>query len=397
VSGSPDAAVTAARLDADELIAASQSATGLAEFGATDPRESLRRLVQSLNDEARLTHEGVASKRASLIRVLSNRLLLNDAFVSNPRIAEEQISGPITILGLPRSGTTKLHRMIAADPRMQKLPLWKLMYPVRALAGGSGSDEENRIAATEAFVDAIRQRSPALHAAHPMVALEPDEEYFAMEISFLAHINTSSFNTPSYEAWLDAQDFDNWYVWLKKLLQYEQYTDRAAGRPWVLKAPHHLGYLPKLLAHFPGATVVHCHRDPVVIVASFCAMLHASRVMTSQHVRPEDIGRYALRSYSRRMQAYLRDRPVAEKTNAFVDVPYMDVVRDAPGVISKCYEAAGIPLDATTMQAMQAWEASNRQHKHGEHRYALADFGITESEVTGVFAAYSERFAQYLH
>ena len=74
-----------------------------------------------------------------------------------------------------------------------------------------------------------------------------------------------------------------------------------------------------------------------------------------------------------------------KKTNAFVDVPYQDVVRDAPGVIRKCYEAAGIPLDATAMQAMQAWEASNRQHKHGAHRYALADFGITESEVAGVF------------
>jgi hypothetical protein len=390
------AAETRDRLDAEELIAAGQRATGLSEFGDTDPRESLRRLVQSLNEEARLTDEGVASKRASLIRVLSNRLLLHDEFVRNPRIADERISGPITILGLPRSGTTKLHRMIAADPRMQKLPLWKLLYPVRALTPGSGSDVNDRIAATEAFVESIRQRNPALYAAHPMLALEPDEEYFAMEISFLAHINTSSFNTPGYEAWLDAQDFDNWYVWLKKLLQYEQFVDRGAGKPWVLKAPHHLGYLPKLLKYCPDATVVHCHRDPVVIIASFCAMLHASRTATSGHVHPEDIGRYALRSYSRRMQAYLRDRAAAERTNPFVDVSYRDIVRDAPEVISRIYSAAGIGLDATAIRAMQDWETANRQHKHGEHRYALADFGITESETADVFAAYSARFAEYL-
>jgi hypothetical protein len=229
-----------------------------------------------------------------------------------------------------------------------------------------------------------------------MLALEPDEEYFAMEISFLAHINTSSFNTPGYETWLDAQDFDNWYVWLKKLLQYEQHTDGGAGKPWVLKAPHHLGYLPKLLKHFPGATVVHCHRDPVTVIASFCAMLHASRTMTSRHVRAEEIGRYALRSYARRMQAYLRDRPVAELTNALVDVSYRDIVRDAPTVIRRVYAAAGIPLDATAMRTMQDWEAANRQHKHGEHRYALGDFGITESEAADVFAAYSARFAEYL-
>ncbi len=256
---------------------------------------------------------------------------------------------------------------------------------------------DDRIAATESFVEAIRQRSPALHAAHPMIALEPDEEYFAMEISFLAHINTSSFHTPSYEAWLDAQDFDNWYVWLKRLLQYVQYTDGGAGKPWVLKAPHHLGYLPKLLTHFPDVTVVHCHRDPVVVVASFCAMLHASRTMTSRHVRPEDIGRYALRIYARRMQAYLRDRAAAEQTNAFVDVPYQDILRDAPGVIRKCYAAAGIALDESSARAMEQWETSNQQHKHGAHRYALSEFGITESEVAEVFAAYSARFAQYLN
>ena len=97
------------------------------------------------------------------------------------------------------------------------------------------------------------------------------------------------------------------------------------------------------------------------------------------------------------MQAYLRDRVVAERTNNFLDVPYQDIVRDAPAVIRKCYEAAGIALDADSTRAMQEWEASNRQHKHGEHRYALADFGITESEVAEVFAAYSARFAQYLH
>jgi hypothetical protein len=164
----------------------------------------------------------------------------------------------------------------------------------------------------------------------------------------------------------------------------------------VLKAPHHLGYLPKLMQYFPDATVVHCHRDPVVIVASFCAMLYASRVTTSDHVRREAIGEYALRSYARRMKAYLRDRPAAERTNAFIDVPYQDIVRDAPAVIARCYAAAGIELDAASMSAMRDWESANRQHKHGEHRYALADFGITESEVADVFAAYSSRFAAYL-
>ena len=385
-----------ADLDAEDLIGTSQSATGLTDFGDRDPRESLQRLVRALNEEAHLTETGRLTKRASLIRVLSNRLLLQDELARHPRVTAERITSPIVILGLPRSGTTKLHRMIAADPVMQKLPLWRLLYPVRALMPGPGSDEERRIAATETFVAAIRSRSPALYAGHPMLALEPDEEYFGMEISFLAHINTSSFHTPSYEAWLDTQDFDNWYVWLERLLQYEQYTDNAAGRPWVLKAPHHLGHLPLLRARFPGVTVVHCHRDPVVIIASFCALIHASRVTTSSCVRPEDVGQYVLRVYARRIAAYLRDRPAAEGATPFVDVSYKEIVRDAPAVIRATYAAAGLELSEGSLQAMRSWDAANEQHKHGQHRYALADFGLSEAEVAAVFKDYSTRFERYL-
>lgn len=389
-------AATWVTLDAEELIATSQRATGLTDFGATDPRESLCQLVKSLNDEACLTAQGMAGKRGALIRVLSNRLLLHNEFVKNPRIADERILKPIVILGLPRSGTTKLHRMIAADPAMQKLSLWKLLYPVQALTAGPGTDVEKRIAATEAFVDAIRVSNPPLYAGHPMLAREPDEEYFGMEISFLAHINTSSFHTPGYEAWLDSQPFDNWYAWLKKLMQYEQYTDGLAGRPWVLKAPHHLAHLPLLLEYFPDATVVHLHRDPSVIVPSFCALIAASRRATTYNYRPEEVGRYILRIYHRRMQLYLRDRAALAHAPAILDIPYERVVRDAPTVIGECYAAAKLPLDAAAVRAMAAWEAANAQHKHGRHQYHIADYGVTEQQIAQAFGAYSARFRDYL-
>jgi hypothetical protein len=388
--------MAAALLDAGELIAAAQQATGLSALGEVDPRESLQLLAHSLNTEANLSESGMAGKRASLVRVLCNRLLLHDAFVRNPRLADEVIAKPMVILGLPRSGTTKLQRMIAADPGMQKLPLWRLMYPVRALSNGPGTDVEQRIAATEQFVEVIKQRAPAMYAAHPMLPLEPDEEYFAMELSFQAHINTSSFHTPTYEAWLSAQNFDNWYVWLKKLLQYVQFEQRGAGKPWILKAPHHLGYLPLLFKYFPDATILHCHRHVAEIVPSFCALIHASRVSTSVQADPAATGRYTLRSYTHRMQAYLRDRPTAEAQHAFVDIPYQDIVRDAPLVVRRCYEAAGIPLTHAAIAAMQQWEAGNEQHKHGQHRYQLADFGLAETEVTNAFSMYSARFAAYL-
>jgi hypothetical protein len=382
-------------LDADELIAQARQATGLSDFGEPDPDESLRTLVRSLNEEASLTPEGAAGKRLGLIRVLANRLLLQEEFRRDPSLAAERIRSPIVILGLPRSGTTKLHRMIGADPTMQKLPLWRLLYPVRALAPtGSGGDP--RIGAAEQFVEAIRSRSPEAYAAHPMYATEPDEEYFGMEVSFLSHLNTSSFHTPSYETWLDRQPFDSWYTWLKRFLQYAQHTDRAERRPWVLKAPHHLGYLPLLFEHFRDATVVHCHRDPNVAVSSFCALLYASRRSTSTRDEPAEVGQYVMRAYGRRMHRYQQDRAQLERSHRFFDVPYQDIVADAPTVIARCYAAAGLPLEDSSLAAMREWESRNEQHKHGRHRYELADFGLTPADVTRVFSPYCARFAEFL-
>jgi hypothetical protein len=287
--------------------------------------------------------------------------------------------------------------MIGADPVMQKLPLWRLLYPVRALTPAvPDSSVDPRILAARQFVEAIRTRSPDAYAAHPMLAEEPDEEYFGMELSFLSHINTSSFNAPSYAAWLDEQSFDSWYEWLKKLLQYVQRTDGGSGRPWVLKAPHHLGYLPLLFECFPDATVVHCHRDPGVAVSSFCALLRASRRSTSTRDDAVEVGRYVMRIYGQRMRKYQHDRVSLERNHRFVDVPYQEIVRDAPTVVARCYAVAGLLLSATSLAAIRQWEARNEQHKHGQHHYELADFGLTSEDIAAVFGEYSARFAAFL-
>jgi hypothetical protein len=270
-----------------------------------------------------------------------------------------------------------------------------LLYPVRALTPAT-TDEDARIAAARQFVEAMRQRSPDAYAAHPMDALEPDEEYFGMELTFLSHLNTSSFHAPAYERWLDGQSFESWYVWLERLLQYVQYTEHGAGRPWVLKAPHHLGYLPLLFARFPGTTVVHCHRDPVTTVASFCALLRASRRSTSSRDDSYEVGRYALRIYGGRMQRYLRDRVALESRERFVDVPYREIVGSAEHVIQRCYATAGIELPESSLEEMRRWEAANAQHRHGRHAYEPADFGLTPDAVAAAFGDYQRRFSQFI-
>lgn len=394
---SDDCAVTqsAGTLDAEDLIATARRETGLHDFGEPDIEGPLHILVDSLNAEAFITPAGEVGKRLSLIRALSNRLRLNDALARHPEIERQTIARPIFVVGLPRTGTTKLHRLIASDPRMQSLPLWRLLEPVAKLAPVPGQPDP-RIASAEAYVDAMRTHSPDMYAAHPMYALQPDEEVFVMELTMLANINATAFRAPSYEAWLKAQTFEPWYVWFKRLLQYIQFADGTEGRPWVLKAPHHLGFMPLLFKYFPDATVVHCHRDPATAVPSHASLALAARRGTSTRPDAHETGRYSLDYNSERMETYVRDRSALDREERFVDVSYRDIVDDADIVVEKIYRAAGVDLTSDVLAAMRAWEDRHQQHKHGAHKYSLEDFGLSPEEVADKFSDYIEKYKKFI-
>jgi hypothetical protein len=381
-------------LDADELIATARSATGLHHFGEPDVRGPLTVLIDSLNREANLTPKGEAGRRAALIRALSNRLRLNDAIARNPRIELEVITKPLVILGLQRSGTTKLQRLLASDPAMQKMLLWRLLQPVPSQIVPPGQPDP-RIAQAEEYVAAMRRNAPEMYAAHPTYATQADEEVYVMEIAFLANINATAYRAPSFDNWLRSQSYRSWYVWFKRLLQYVQYSDGAAGRPWVLKAPHHMSFLPLLFEYFPDATVVHTHRDPAIAVSSFSSLALAARQSNQFTADAREAGRYCLDYCASRVQTYMRDRAALDRENRFVDVSYRDVVSNADSVVRKIYDAAGLELTPAVLDAMHSWEKEYEQHKHGAHQYRFEDFGLDRAEIDAAFSEYMSRFGEY--
>jgi hypothetical protein len=381
-------------LDVDELVAAARSATGLKHFGEPDVREPLSVLVDSLNREANLTPKGEAGRRAALIRALSNRLMLNDAITRDPRIELEVITKPLVVLGLQRSGTTKLQRLLASDPHMQKMPLWRLLQPVPSQPVAAGQTDP-RIAQAEEYVAAMRRNAPAMYAAHPAYAMQADEEVYVMEIAFLANINATAYRAPSFDLWLRGQSYRSWYVWFKCLLQYIQYSDGSAGRPWVLKAPHHMSFLLLLFEFFPDAIVIHTHRHPAVAVSSFASLALAARRSNQFTADAQEAGRYCLDYCASRIQTYMHDRALLGRESQFVDIPYRDVVADSDSVVRRIYAAAELELTAEALDAMHAWEGEFEQHKHGTHQYTLADFGLDMTEIDVAFAAYMSRFGKY--
>jgi hypothetical protein len=381
----------------DALLKAAIQRTGIERADLSRLKEGLDVLTESMRSEARLSPAGERSQHAALIAMLSNRLRLDALFAAHPAIEREVIPGPIVIVGLPRSGTTKLHRLLAVDEQFQWLPLWRILNPAPMHAGVLPADERDpRIAIAEAFVDDLRRNHPDFHAGHPMEAMAADEEVFMADLVLRGWNPCYSLHVPSYQRWLEAQDFSVWYAQLRRLLQLFQWQDGAQGKTWLLKTCEHLGYLPHLLSVFPRATVVHCHRDPVTSVASLAALTAASRRMHSEDAPMDEAGRFVIEHLSRQMRAYLWARAELEGDHRFVDVAYKEIVGDILPAIERIYDAARIPLSAATRTQMRAWERANPADKHGRHRYSLSDTGLTEREVRESFGDYLQRFAPFL-
>ena len=193
-------AVSAAeRIDAERLIAAARAETGLVDFGAPGIDEPLAVFANALNSEAKLSENGIRARTGTIMRVLTTRLRLQECFQRQPDYAREQIAGPVAIVGLARSGTTKMQRMMAADPLWQSLPLWKLLDPID---DGTADSEQRRQALATAFVEGMTAAYPDFQAAHPMDAMQPDEEVFLMELTIQNNTLMHSSNVPSYRQWL---------------------------------------------------------------------------------------------------------------------------------------------------------------------------------------------------
>ena len=392
---STQASTTTPTFDADALIAEARKQTGLQDFGTPDVVEPLRILVDSFNREARLSPAGVAGQQMNLMRLLINRLRIQAYVNQHPEIRKEEIRGPIVIVGLPRSGTTKLQRMMAADPAFQKLPFWRMLSPL-PLADETPGDPSPRIAIAEAATKYTKENFPEFHAAHPMGATEPEEEDFLMEHSFATSVTYSTHRVPTYQDWALKTDPKPYYDQLKLFLQMFQWEEHAAGKMWLVKATCHLHRLRWLFEVFPNTVLVHCHRNPVTSLTSLADMFYVVRCMGSDQTVPSDVGDFTL-NYSRdQLQHYMDQRDVLEKDHKFLDVAFNDIVAKPFEVIESVYRAANIPLTDEARAAMQKWEQDNPQHKHGKRDYKMDKYGYSEERIRENMAHYLGRFSQYM-
>ena len=383
--------------DPQTLLAEAQTQTGLEDFGDPSFREPMERLCAALRDEARLNEVGEATWRQRLLDILVTRLRVEDWIARHPEITEEVIGAPLVVCGLPRTGTTMLHRLVASDPRFDSAKWYEVRYPAPPEGWEPGLPDP-RIAEAEREVQMTLELAPELMAIHPFDATGADEEIMLLEQSFLSRTPESYCHLPRFSAWLDAQDQLPGYRYLYRLLQLLQWQHRRQGRArgrWVLKSPHHLGFLPELFRVFPDAKVVQTHRDPVESIPSICSLCFHLETMGSDAPDPEATGRHWSVGWARfleRAMAYRDAEEAAGHPDRFLDVDYRETVREPLATLRRIYDFLGIELEESAEAAMRQWLHDHARDKRERHAYSLERFGLTEAGVARDFAAYRSRY-----
>jgi hypothetical protein len=368
----------------DDLIAAARAAEKLHDLGAPD-LEPLERMVASIEAEASLNPLGRFATRERLVQVLRNRLRFTELSRRHPEISAVALEPPVVIAGLQRTGTTLLHRLLAADPRVRSLASWEALNPAPFLSG-RGDPRPGLARRAEA---GLRWLSPDFFAVHPVEADAPEEDVLLLEHAFLSTVAEATLRVPSFSAWLESTDQRPAYVLMGRLLQL--LTWQHGPSRWVLKTPHHLEWLDVLWDVFPGATVVMTHRDPLVTAGSFCSMVAHGRGVMSDVVDPAEIGRDWLEKLGRMTDRAL-DAREARGDRGVIDVRYEALMADPVGTVRRVREAAGLPCDAEADAATQAAMARMPKDRHGAHRYALDDFGLDEAKVRQRLRRWRDRF-----
>jgi hypothetical protein len=368
------------RLTPDELEHAASQSEGHAEFGRPHFRAGLERLVESLEGDANLHTTGRLHMRGLLVELLITRLRLSKIQARTPTTSAPRLP-PIFVCGLPRSGTTFLHRMLAERSDARPLPLWELREPI------PGPGRDRRLEHGRARDQRLAALLPdGVDAQHLMRAELPDECGHLFKVTFWSSL---FWQVPVYR-------YLEWYLAHDSRQPYREYvalldTLVRPGRRFVLKDPFHAANLPSLFAVMPEALVVQTHRDPLEVVPSFHKLSTTFQAVLSDRVdRPRTVAlnlRWLLA-----MVAASHEARAQIPAQRMFDVDYVDLVGDPLAVVERIHAHFGLDFDDDYRSRLRRFIAANPQRKHGQNAYAAADYGQQQAEIAEAFAAYRERF-----
>ena len=375
---------------AEALVRGAELETGHTDWETEftgSPFEALQVLVSDLHDHANLSEHGARRMYRKLHETLCSRLNYIADLKRYPEIKDEKIENPIFILGMPRSGTTFLHNLLAADPANRAPRLFEMQSPApknpEPLARGLREQRCRESLAYQGLLD------DDWLGVHPMGAERAEECPFIWELS-LVSVNYPGFvNVPNYQNYLYAQNFTNLYREERTFLQYLQHRE---GRPrWVLKTPIHIRFLPQIVEVFPDAKFIHCHRDTTKIYPSIANMV---AILHSKFGATPPASRAVASDYDGTWADALAFRAKPGMAERFVDVNFVEFQADPLTTVDRIFRGLGMTIDPQGVRAMAAWleEDRKRRASRSHHQYSLADAGLTVADVDRMTGDYLKAF-----
>jgi Sulfotransferase family len=372
----------------DQLITLARRRTGLTEFGETPFLEPLQHFLRACFEEADLSLAGRIATRWDVVRFLSNLLRLRDEEARAPEILDQPIGKPIFISGLPRSGTTFLHSLLAEDPANLVPRVWQLIHPYPSKTNWFSRDLRRKRVAWQ--LQLFRLLAPNFHRMHPIDAASPQECSEITAHVFASLRFDSTYRIPSYRHWLDKTGHLEAYRFHKRFLQHLQHQHRTAnvGR-WVLKCPDHVFALDSIRAVYPDARLVFVHRDPLAVLLSVARLTETLRQPFTRSIDRLEIGRQDSDRWLAATELMISAAQKQGSADQIFHVHYIDLIKDPVGTVAALYRHFGQSLDSGTADRIGRLVEAKPNGGYGMHRSQLEEYGLDA-------ALERERYARYM-
>jgi hypothetical protein len=375
---------TEIKLEKDLLIKAARQSTGLHDFGKHFWDEPMDRLLHSINTESQLHPIGRFITQKRFENLLSVRLRAEHYFKKHPEILDQSLYPVMIIIGLQRTGTTKLHRILASDNDTRALLSWEALNP--APINGEHPLGTKRIKIAQTNEKALKIMSPGFFAIHPVEHLAPEEDVLLLDVSFLSTTAEAIMHVPSYSEWLEKTDQSSAYEYSAKLLKLLQWQ-RPAKR-WVLKTPHHLEFMDLAQKYFGNVQFIWTHRDVHKAIPSFLSMVAHSRILFSDHVDAHEVAEHWVKKIGYMLSRALEYRSQTTTPNQVIDVFYKELVDNSTNVLNQIYREQNLAISPDLQKVFEMTERSNPRSKYGRHQYSLEDFGINRDFIDEASMSY---------
>ncbi|MDC0886533.1 sulfotransferase [Altererythrobacter sp.] len=383
-----------ALLEMDYLLDRAAAQTGMDDFGDPWFRQPLAVLLQSIREEAQLNAAGDFSAMLQFNQVLMHRLLSEHWYKRHPEILQRTLKRPVVIVGPMRSGTTRLHRLLASDRRFSHMRSFETISPVPRLDFEdvlAGEKRDFRPILAKRIMRVARLANPRTLSIHPTGPMEPEEELGLLVASMYGMKHEAQWHVPSYAKWCEGCDATPAYSYLADQLRLIGWSQQASElRPWILKTPQHMLDLPALLNVFPDARLIFTHRDPQQVVGSAASLAWNQTIIYSDHADPHQIGQEWLRKSHLQVQRMMKARE-SIPAERMIDVQYDDMDRDWRGTMRRVYRFLDLDMEPAA-SAMEDYVERAKDLKRRPHRYSLEMFGLNAGDVRERMGDYIDRY-----